>query len=480
MLSEVSADILDDDLQLAVRIRLAELCKTQLGDWAQVRDWYKKALALRSDDRKALVSLEALYEEMGDAPALLDVVRRRVEIAEGDQERRELLYRQAKLTRDVHDGREAISVYEAILDIGLDAPAIAALEELYASEGRHHDSVSLYERQIAEGAGDKADLHVKLAGVAEKSLSDVHRAFDELTAALAIEPSHGGAVASLERLLREATDSEHRARAGEMLEPVYLRRAEGKSVMATIEARLSASHEPGLASRAARSGWRSCTRSRARTTAAPRSRRPRKARSRVISDEARGPSASGSPRSRAPRRGSPRSSRPQLAGVTADEPHTAKLARRTGELYAAAGDVDRARVLPSGARVRAGVARPVRCRRRAARQGGAAGRARRGSPHGPGPPLRAAGPARDAARDRRAGGGAAQQDQAIETYRAALDVDEKDARSLDALTRLYRASQRYRDSACSTSAASTVRRTPRPPPRSGWPSPVCTRASCRT
>lgn len=445
VLSEVSADILDDDLQLAVRIRLAELCKTQLGDRAQARDWYKKALALRSDDRKALVSLEALYEEMGDAPALLDVVRRRVEIAEGDQERRELLYRQAKLTRDVHDGREAISVYEAILDIGLDAPAIAALEELYASEGRHHDLVSLYERQIAEGAGDKADLHVKLAGVAEKSLSDVHRAFDELTAALAIEPSHGGAVASLERLLREATDPEHRARAGEMLEPVYLRRADWKSVMATIEARLSASHEPderrALLKRLAQlheeqgEDYRAALETTAKLLAED------------LSDEGAWAECERLAKVAGAETRLAEIFATELAGVTADEPHTAKLARRTGELYAAAGDVDRAltfyrRALAFEPESRDLFAAVDGLLVKAGRPAERAELYRTGLDHRFEPQDRLGMLHVIAELEE---GPLEKQDQAIETYRAALDVDEKDTRSLDALTRLYRASQRYRD-----------------------------------
>jgi tetratricopeptide (TPR) repeat protein len=445
VLSESAPDVLDDDLQLRVRIRLAELARHQLGDRTLSRDWYKKALELRSDDRTALTSLESLYEEMGDAPALLDVVQRRVEAAENDAERRELLYKQAKLTRTVHDAREAITTYEAILDLGLDGPAIAALEQLYESEGRHHDLVALYERQIGDGFGDKAELAVKLAAVAEKSLGDVHRAFDELEKALAIDPQHAGAIAALERLLREGVGDETRARAGEMLEPVYLRRADWKSVMATLEARLAASHEPqdrrGILKRLAQlheeqeesyvaaletvalllhddlsdeETWAECERL-----------------AKVAGAEARLAAIFAK----------------ELDAVSADEPHTAKLARRTGELFASHGESERALVYyrralafePESRDVFAAVDGLLVKLDRAAERVELFRSAldHRTEPHDRLSLLHVIAELEE--------GPLALPEKAIDTYRAAVDEDPRDARSLDALGRLYRAARRWHD-----------------------------------
>ena len=445
VLSDAAPDVLEDDLQLRVRLRLAELARNQLGDRATARDWYKKALELRSDDRAALTSLESLYEEMGDAPALLEIVHRRVEVAEGDTERRELLYKQAKLTRTVHDAREAISVYEAILDVGLDAPAIEALEQLYGSEGRHHDLVALYERQVDEGHGEKADLAVKLAIVAEKHLGDGHRAETELEKALALDPQHGGAIAMLERLLTEAKDPESRARAGEMLEPVYLRRADWKSVMKTLEARLAAAHDPtdrrAILKRLAQlheeqeenyvaaletvaallhddladeETWAECERL-----------------AKVAGAEARLAAIYAK----------------ELDAVAADEPHTAKLARRTGELYASLGEVERALVYYRRALAYAPESREVfaavdgllvkseRPEERVALYRGALDHRTE-----PGDRLGLLHVVAELEE-----GPLGRPERAIETYRAAIDEEPRDTRSLDALTRLYRVAKQWRD-----------------------------------
>src|SRR6185503_8369278 len=137
-----------------------------------------------------------------------------------------------------------IGTYEAILDVALEREAITALEALYREAGRYPDLITLYERQLDGKVGVAADLRVNIAKIARHHTADVQRAFDELGEALAGDPSHEGAVAELEGLLATSEDPEHKARAGEMLEPVYLRRADWSKVRTALEARLSASQDP--------------------------------------------------------------------------------------------------------------------------------------------------------------------------------------------------------------------------------------------
>ncbi len=238
-------EILDGELQLEVTLRIAEIARSPLGDRALAKEYYVRALDLRGDDRRALVALEVLYEETGDYPALLDVVKRRADVAESEAERKQLLFKQARLCDEkLGDGRAAIAVYEQILDMGLDPQAIAALERLYTQAERWEDLVSLYERQIGmpDASNErKAALHHALGNVLEKRTGDVDRAFDEYAAALSIDPKHPQAVASLEALL---VQRDHAARAAEMLEPVYLARLDWRRVMTTLEARLDTSEDP--------------------------------------------------------------------------------------------------------------------------------------------------------------------------------------------------------------------------------------------
>ena len=238
-------DIFDGDVQLLVTLKIADLARHQLADRELAREYYKKALELRVENKQALSALESLYEEGGDARSLLGILERRTEVAENDEERKALLFRRAKLLSEALSERpKAIQVYESILDIGLEREALTALEALYTAESMWGELVALHERQLDAKLGDRAALHVAIARVASRFQLDIGRAFDELEAALSADRQHEGAIAELERLVTEAPDPIERARAAALLEPVYLLRSDYGKVMNTIRARLEASQDP--------------------------------------------------------------------------------------------------------------------------------------------------------------------------------------------------------------------------------------------
>jgi tetratricopeptide (TPR) repeat protein len=446
VLAGVSSEVFDEDIQRQTRLRIAELARVQLGNRQLAREWYQKVLDLRSDDRAALTALESLYEEMNDPPALLDILRRRVEVAEDDGERRALLYRQAKLTGEVIPERgEAIRVYEAILDLGLDAPAVLALEVLYAEESRFNDLVALYERQLSENAGDKAELHVKLASVAERNLQDVPRAFEELDAALQVDPNHAGAISALERLLLEAEDPADRAHAGEMLEHVYKSRTDWKALLRALEAQLAASQDTDKRRDLLRQlatlheeqqeDYRAALETAAKLLHEDLNDEHTwgelERLARVAGAEARLAEIFAA----------------ELDAVSVDEPATARLSRRTGEIFAQLGNVDQAlrfyrRALafePESRELFKAVDTLLIDAKRPAERVEL---------------YRMALDHRFDAADRLGilhiiadleENDLQEPDKAIETYRAAVEVDERDARALDALTRLYRSRQRWQD-----------------------------------
>lgn len=245
LLCEVVPDIFDGDVQLEVTLKIADMARHTLADRELAREYYQKALDIQSDSRSALVALESLYEEAGDGQNLLDILERRVEAAETDEEKKELLYRRARLLAEVlEEPARAIEVYETILDLNLDEPALEALEGLYTKSERWDDLVMLYQRQLDEGPEDAPGLHVKIARVCAQRQNDVARAFDEIEAALEHDNQHADAITELERLLKDGDDAEQHARAASLLEPVYLRRADYTRVMDTITARLEYSQDP--------------------------------------------------------------------------------------------------------------------------------------------------------------------------------------------------------------------------------------------
>ena len=447
LLRSVVGEILDGDVQLEVTLRIAEIARTRLGDPALAQQHYAKALELRGDDRRALLALQSLYEETGDYPALLDVVKRSAEAAENEAERKELLFKQAKLSDEkLGDARSAIGVYEQILDLGLDAEAIASLERLYAQAERWEDLVALDERQIAAPGVSperKAALHHALGNVLERRMNEIDRAFEQYAAALAIDAKHPQTVASLEALM---AGKEHGATAAEMLEPVYLARLDWRRVMATLEARLESSQDPDerrqLLRRLAKmheeqeENYSAALETTAKLLAEDPTDEGTWAElerlARVANAEARLAGIFAS----------------ELEKITSDEPSTARLAQRTGELFEMHQDVERALVFFRRAHAFDPEAKngTFEAIDRLLRQ---AGRPRdrvqlyRDSLDYKNEPAERLDALHTIAliEETELHDDAA----AIETYRATLEVDDEDVRGLEALSRLYARTERWRD-----------------------------------
>jgi tetratricopeptide (TPR) repeat protein len=447
LLRSVIPDILDADQQLDVTLRVAVLARTKLGDKELARASYQKALELRSDDTRALQALESLYEESGDSKSLLDVLRRRVEVAESDADRQALLFKEAVLSdKDLGDPTSAILAYERILETSLDERALVALERLYSDTKRYDDLIALFERQIGfEGVlpARKAALHHALGVVLEKKLADVDRAFDQYEAALRIEPQHEGTIASLEGLMSEP---EHAAKAAEMLEGVYLVRLDWRRVMSTLEARLVTSQDPDarriLLRRLAKlheeqeEDYKAALETTAKllaedvTDSSTWAELERLAR--VANAEGRLAEIFAG----------------ELEKVQADEVATVRLAKRTGELFEGQKNVDRALAFYRRAYAFSpadndgsfeAIDRLLRESNRPADRVELYKEAldHRGDPAERLTILHTIALLEEAELH--------DDDRAIETYRAALEVDDADPHALEALSRLYARRERFRD-----------------------------------
>ncbi|MEM1030167.1 MAG: tetratricopeptide repeat protein [Myxococcota bacterium] len=246
---EVVPEVLEAEVQQRLRLRAGELARDRIEDPARAVGHYRAALDAQADDQRAMVALEGLYADTGDNAALLEVLQLRADAVAGDAERSELLFRVAELRAGPLSAEdEAIRTYEEILDLEFDTRAVEALEKLYRSSSRYDDMVRLYERQLdAAEEYDTPDIRVKMARVVGAHLGDGPRALDELAEALRVDPDHAEAIEWLEGRLQQDDDddTDHRARVAEMLEPVYLSRHDWKRLEGVLEARLETTHDPG-------------------------------------------------------------------------------------------------------------------------------------------------------------------------------------------------------------------------------------------
>ncbi len=446
LLCDVVPEIFDGDVQLLVTLKIADLARHKLADRELSRTYYKKALELRAEDKQALTALESLYEEAGDARSLLEILERRTEVADGDEERKSLLFRRAKLLSEaLSERRRAIEVYETILDIALEREALTALEALYTAESMWVELVTLYERQLDAKLGDAAGLHVAIARVASRHQNNIARAFDELESALSVERQHEGAIAELERLVSDAPDPVERARAAALLEPVYLLRADFGKVMNTIRARLEASSDPDerreLLTRLAKLYEEQKEDYRAALDTVARLLAEDPSDASTISELERLAKVASAERRLAEIYAE------ELKKIETDDEASVKLLRRTGELFRDLDEGDQALVFfrralafePESKSLFTAVDQLLE----------KAGRAeervelyRQGLENRFEPRERLQLLHTMAALQK---GTLARPDDAIDTYRQALEVEDDDATSLDALTELYRARSRWED-----------------------------------
>lgn len=238
---KIVPDIFDAEEQLGIQRRIAELLRDELGDTQGAIAAYNKALAINADDKASLSALESLYTAKADHTALLEILGKRLDLAESDAERREISFRRAELLANaIKDTDAAIATYEGILDIDLDLRAIEQLERLYTRTERYDDLVALIQRRIDNRPEMVADLRVQMATVLSDKQHETERALDELEQALVDEPQNQAAVRVLERLKDQVNDPALRARVAALLEPVYMVRGDYDSVLNVLLLRLEA------------------------------------------------------------------------------------------------------------------------------------------------------------------------------------------------------------------------------------------------
>lgn len=448
---DVIPDVLDEDRQVGLFLRVADLANSVLGDRALAIEYYKKALDLRPEERRALVALEALYGDAKEYELLLEILKRRAEVAETDDAKREVLYKQAKICDEaIQDRDRAIGAYEEVLELGMDPPAIAALERLYHGAQRWGDLVALHERELGAEPADpkrRADLHHALGRIHASELAEIDRAFDEYAEALRVDGGHAPTIAALEALMRPETgEATHAGRAAEMLEQVYLSRLDWRNVMAAISARLDASEDPDERRQLFRRLAKLHEEQEENYTAAL------EVTARLFAEDL-GDESTWAELERLARVANAEARLAEIyAGelekVTSDEPATARLAYRTGELLA--GQKEDARALAfyqraykfSPEEAQDAFAAIDKLLARLERPQGRIALYRDALEYRTAPEERVATLHAIATLEEESLGDA---DAAIDTHRAILDTDETDVRALDALARLYTTRERWRD-----------------------------------
>jgi tetratricopeptide (TPR) repeat protein len=236
--SGARASELDPALAHELATKVARSYQDRLGDSDKAVELYKRALSIEPDDLAALTALEAIFTRDEKFPDLLDVYRRRVDIADGADERLAFLFRIAALHEEMLGSQdEAIATYIEILGQAPDdMKALRALDRLYVARGAWRDLGDNVSRQLTlvESPHEQVTLLVRLAQLRETHLNETAAAVETYRQVLELEDQNREAVAALERLIGSSS-GEHELTIANILEPIYRARGEWNKQIGVYE-----------------------------------------------------------------------------------------------------------------------------------------------------------------------------------------------------------------------------------------------------
>ncbi|MDQ3340002.1 MAG: tetratricopeptide repeat protein [Myxococcota bacterium] len=239
---------LDQRLAHELATKVARSYEDRLGKSDKAVDFYKKALSIEQDDLGALTALEAIFTRDEKFPELLDVYRRRTDIANDPDERLDFLFRIASLHEEMlNNQEEAIATYNEILGQSPDdIKSLRALDRLYVQRSQWRDLGDNISRQLqlvesADLGHEQVNLLVRLAQLRETHLNETAAAVETYRQVLEHEDQNRDAVLALERLIG---NTEHEQTIANILEPIYKARGEWQKQIGVYEIMAKHSFDP--------------------------------------------------------------------------------------------------------------------------------------------------------------------------------------------------------------------------------------------
>ncbi|HEY1558512.1 MAG TPA: tetratricopeptide repeat protein [Kofleriaceae bacterium] len=227
---------LDPVLAHELATKVARNYEDRLANSAKAVEFFKKALSIEADDLNALSALESIFTRDEKYAELLDIYRRRIDIAQEPEERLEFLFRSAQIHEEMLGAPdEAIEIYQEILGQAPDdLKALRALDRLYVQGKQWRDLGDNISRQLTlvDQPYEQVALLVRLAQLRETYLNEVAAAVETYRQVLDLEDQNRDAVTALERLI---ANPEHELTIANILDPIYKARGEWSKQIGVYE-----------------------------------------------------------------------------------------------------------------------------------------------------------------------------------------------------------------------------------------------------
>ena len=243
---EVAERLEDSAYQLSLHLTLGEICRSRLGWVDESIEYFGRALLEDPDCAPALDALEDLYARSEGWGKLLEVLQRKLALADQDGERYSIQLRIAQLNEEFLEAPEdAIAAFSALLDLDAGSlEALRGLERLYRAQQQWPELAETLQRQVelAEDVELRSDRIFALALIHEDHLDARPRAVELYAQLLDLDAAHGPTVRRLEGLLARPVEPQ---RVAGLLEPVYRERQDWEKLADVLAVLVEGADGPG-------------------------------------------------------------------------------------------------------------------------------------------------------------------------------------------------------------------------------------------
>ncbi|MBN2342252.1 MAG: tetratricopeptide repeat protein [Deltaproteobacteria bacterium] len=200
---------------------IASLSLDKLGDVDDAIEQYNSVLNDNPKDENALLALDSIYRSTGKWTELEKVFEARIENADDDEDRRNLIMEMAQMHEEaMDDSIRAAAKYRSVLEIDAgDSEALEALERIFQDSERFSDLAEILESQkqmLTPGDDQWREKAFQLAAVSAQHLDEKGRAVSIYQEILATSPQDAEAISALDVFLR---DPAHQYAVAQILEP---------------------------------------------------------------------------------------------------------------------------------------------------------------------------------------------------------------------------------------------------------------------
>ena len=196
---------LDNQLIRDLSVAAAYVYETHLMMPDQAIALYRQALEQEPEDEEVLGALERIFVKQNRWIDVLEIYGKKIEIASDAIQKAQLYQAIASVWEStLKNAEQATLAYQEMLVLdSQNQVALAALERLYAQQGRFAELTENLQEQLAltENDSQKVVLLAHLARVQAQDLEDVETAIATYQQVLALEPTHAEAIAALEAFL---------------------------------------------------------------------------------------------------------------------------------------------------------------------------------------------------------------------------------------------------------------------------------------